>query len=159
MAPFLADGHARFLFRTDDGRIDAKTWRRGTGLLLAVLAVLTAIWIPLEPLTHRDLASSPFFAWATIAAFVYLVFYAFAVLLIAICHYNLSAKRWRDRGWPSGLAGLLPLFALFSGAVHWLQPRVAEDVPYFYVAGIDLLLVGIILWNILELGVFDERSS
>ncbi len=158
MAALSVDGGARFLFRTDQGRIDAPTWRRGTALLLAILVALTAIWIPLEPLTHRDLATSPFFAWATIAAFAYLVLYAFAILLIAVCHYNLSAKRWRDRGWPGALAGLLPLFALFSGAAHWLQPRVSEDIPYWYVAGVDALLVAVILWNIVELGVFDKRS-
>ncbi|WOJ88828.1 hypothetical protein RZS28_13555 [Methylocapsa polymorpha] len=158
MAEFLAEGGARFLFRTDQGRINARTWRRGTALLLAILIVLTAIWLPLEPLTHRDLATTPFFAWATVAAFAYLVLYAFAVLLIAICHYNLSAKRWRDRGWPGALAGLLPFFALLSGAAHWLQPRVAEVVPYWYVAGVDVLLVAVIVWNLVELGVFDRRS-
>ncbi len=157
MAALSAEGGARFLFRSDQGRIDARTWRRGTALLLAILAVLTAIWLPLEPLTHRDLATTPFFAWATIAAFAYLVLYAFAVILIGISHYNLSAKRWRDRGWSGALAGLLPLFALFSGAAHWLQPRVAEDVSYWYVAGADAALAAIIVWNVVELGVFGRR--
>lgn len=158
MAALSAKDGARFLFRTDQGRIDARTWRRGTALLLAILAVLTGIWIPLEPLTHRDLATTPFFAWGTFAAFAYLVLYAFAVLLIAICHYNLSAKRWRDRGWPGALAGLLPLFALFSGAAHWLQPRVAEDISYWYVVGVDALLIAVIVWNVVELGIFERRS-
>jgi len=158
MVGLLAEEGGRFLFRTDQGRINARTWRRGTALLLAILIVLTAIWLPLEPLTHRDLATTPFFAWTTVAAFAYLVLYAFAVLLIAICHYNLSAKRWRDRRWPGALAGLLPFFALLSGAAHWLQPRVAEVLPYWYVAGVDVLLVAIIVWNLVELGVLDRRS-
>jgi hypothetical protein len=51
------------------------------------------------------------------------------------------------------LAGLLPLAALVSGAVHWLQPRVAE-----YVAGADAILVAITAWNVVELG-FSEASK
>jgi len=158
MTPLLSKERARFLFRTDQGRIDAKTWRQGTALLGAILAVLTAIWLVISPFAQRDLATSPFFAWATFATFVYLLFYAFAVLLIAISHYNLSAKRWRDRGWPAGLAGLLPFFALLSGAAHWLQPRAAKDVSYLYVAAIDVLLVAIIIWNIVELGGYIGRE-
>jgi uncharacterized membrane protein YhaH (DUF805 family) len=159
MAQLLAAERARFLFRTDQGVINAKTWRQGTALLGAILVLLTAIWLVVAPFTQRDLAATPFFAWATIAAFVYLLLYAFAILLIAISHYNLSAKRWRDRGRPAGLAGLLPFFALLSGAAHWLQPRVAETMSYWYVAGLDALLVAIIIWNVAELGFCGRRAD
>jgi uncharacterized membrane protein YhaH (DUF805 family) len=160
MAASFAQFAGRFGFRTDQGRIDAKTWRQGSAFLCVLLAVLTLVWFLLAPFAHRDLASTPFLAWGTVAAFVYLMFYAFAILLIAICHYNLSAKRWRDRGWrfPGALAGLLPLCALLSGAVHWLQPRVAEVIPYWYVAGVDAALVAIIAWNVLELGFFEASE-
>jgi uncharacterized membrane protein YhaH (DUF805 family) len=160
MAESLAERARRFGFRTDQGRIDAKTWWQGTAILGVPLAVLTLIWFLLAPYAHRDLASTPFLAWRTIAAFVYLLFYAFAILLIAICHYNLSTKRWRDRGWPypGALAGLLPLAALVSGAAHWLQPRVADVLPYWYVAGVDATLVAIVAWNVVELGFFEARE-
>jgi uncharacterized membrane protein YhaH (DUF805 family) len=144
----------RFLFRSDQGRIDTRTWWQGSAGLAAILVVLTAIWLYLLPSAHRDLGTTPFLAWWTLAAYVYLLLYAFAVLLIAICHTNLSAKRWRDRGRPASLAGLLPLAALVSGAAHWLQPRVAEFIPYWYVLGTDLLLAGIVVWTVTELG-FD----
>ena len=78
---------------------------------------------------------SPLFDWATFLTFVYLLLYAFAVLFIGISLYNLSAKRLRARKLPTGLAGLVPLAALFSGAAHWLQPRVGEYLSYWYVAG------------------------
>jgi uncharacterized membrane protein YhaH (DUF805 family) len=158
MAESLAERAGRFGFRTDQGRLDAKTWWQGTAILGVPLAVLTLIWFLLAPYAHRDLASTPFLAWRTVAAFVYLLFYAFAILLVAICHYNLSAKRWRDRGRPGALAGLLPLAALVSGAAHWLQPRVADVLPYWYVAGVDATLVAITAWNVVELG-FSEASK
>jgi uncharacterized membrane protein YhaH (DUF805 family) len=144
-----------FLFRSDQGRIGTRTWWLGSAGLGATLAVLTALWVGLEPSAHRDLGTTSFLDWWTLAAYVYLLFYALAVLLIAICYTNLSAKRWRDRGRPASLAGLLPLAALVSGAVHWLQPRVAESIPHWYVLGTDLLLAAIIVWTVIELG-FDR---
>jgi len=154
MANPLAQWIGRFGFRTDQGRIDAKTWWQGTLFLSGLLVLLTLIWIVLAPYTRHDLATTPFLALATVAAFAYLIFYAFAVLLIAICHYNLSTKRWRDRGWmyPGALAGLLPLAALSSGALHWLQPRVPDTLSYGYVLILDAALAAIALWNLLELG-------
>lgn len=153
MARDLSAFAARFGFRTDEGKIDAKTWRDGAGFLTVIFAVLTAIWLILEPNAHRELGpGSSLFDWATFLTFVYLLFYTFAVLFIGISLYNLGAKRLRARGLPTGLAGLVPLAALFSGAGHWLQPRVAEQIPIWYVAGIDALLVGAIVWTVLELG-------
>jgi cytochrome b561 len=144
---------ARFGFRSDEGLIDARTWREGAGLLAAIFAVLTAIWLLLEPNAHRELQpDSPLFQWATFLTFVYLLLYAFAVLFIGISLYNLSAKRLRARNLPTGLAGLVPLAALFSGAAHWLQPRVGEYLSYWYVAGIDALLVAALVWTVWELG-------
>jgi cytochrome b561 len=144
---------ARFGFRTDEGLVDARTWREGAGLLAIIFAVLTAIWLLLEPNAHRQLGpQSSLFDWATFLTFVYLLLYAFAVLFIGISLYNLSAKRLRARNLPTGLAGLVPLAALFSGAAHWLQPRVGEYLSYWYVLGIDALLVAALVWTVLELG-------
>jgi uncharacterized membrane protein YhaH (DUF805 family) len=147
-----------FLYRADAGEIDAKTWIQGTLMLGGLLAVLTAGWIVLSPYAYHDLNVTPFFAVNTFIAYLYLLFYAFAVLLIAISHYNLSAKRWRARGWPSSLAGLLPLLALFAAAAQWLQPRAPLDIASWQVAGIDILLAGVIVWNIVELGLRPFRS-
>ena len=161
MASPLAQWIGRFGFRTDQGRIDAKTWRQGTLFLGGLLVLLTLIWIVLSPYTHHDLATSPFLSVGTLAAFAYLIFYAFAVLLIAICHYNLSVKRWRDCRWrfPGALAGLLPLAVLSSGAMHWLQPRVPETLPYWYVLILDAVLFAIAAWNIVELGTCPSVPS
>jgi uncharacterized membrane protein YhaH (DUF805 family) len=144
-----------FLFRQDQGRIDRRMWWKATAGLAGVLAAFTSIWIYLLPSAHRDLDTTPFLAWWTLAAYVYLLFYAFAILLIAICHYNLSAKRWRDRSRPAALAGLLPLAALVAGAAHWLQPQMADFIPCWYVLGADAGFTGILLWTVVELG-FDR---
>ncbi len=150
---------ARFGFRTDEGRVDAWTWRQGIGLLAAIFMALTAAWVAVLPYAHRELnPGSSLFDLKTFLAFVYLLCYAFAVLFIGISFYNLSAKRLRARNLPTGLAGLVPLAALFSGAAHWLQPRVSEHLSYWYVVGLDALLVGAIVWTVLELGFREPRA-
>ncbi len=154
MAASLSAFLARFNFRTDQGLVDAWTWRIGVGFLLVIFAAATGIWGLVEPYAHRRLGpASSLFDWRTFLTFVYLLFYTFAILFIGISFYNLSAKRLRARKLPTGLAGLVPLAALFSGAAHWLQPRVAENLSHWYVVGIDALLVGAIVWTVLELGL------
>ncbi len=148
----LGSAGATFLFRTDAGRIDRETWWRGTALLAVPLVVMTAIWFWLEPQAQHDLGTAPLLAAGPLIAYTYLIVYAFAVVLIAISFYNLSAKRWRDRGKPGSLAGLIPFLALLSGAAHWLQPRVASDMPYAYVVAVDVLLGAAVIWTLVELG-------
>ncbi len=154
MAGLPSSERIAFLYRTDQGRIDRATWARGAAGLAAVLVPLTLIWLALTPYTAHDLATSPLFVPQTVAAYAYLIVYAIAVLLICASWVNLSAKRFRDldRPAPLGLAGLLPLAALLAGAAHWLQPRVAEVMPRWYVTIFDVILVAVAVWSLLELG-------
>lgn len=152
-----APASTSFLFRTDQGRIDRKTWVHGGLRLGAVLAVLTAVGLLLAPYTHHDLAKTPLLDWHVIAAYVYLTLYIFALVLIAICFYNLSAKRWRDRAKPAALAGLVPFFALLGGAAHWLYPQMDGEVPGWSVAAIDIAFFGLLIWTIIELGVLPSK--
>ncbi|PNG25900.1 hypothetical protein [Methylocella silvestris] len=155
----LAEFLAQFGFRTDAGLIDAWTWRAGFGFLTVILIVLTTIWRLVEPYAYRELTpQSSLIDWRTLATFIYLLFYSLGVIFIGISLYNLSAKRLRTRGLPTGLAGLVPLGALFSGAAHWLQPRVSEDLSHWYVVGVDALLVGAVVWTVLELGFREPRA-
>lgn len=150
-----------FLYRTDQGRIDRSTWARGAAGLAAVLAPLTLLWLALLPYTEHDLAKSAFFVWQTVAAYAYLVVYATVVLLVSASWVNLSAKRFRDlnRPAPLGLAGLLPFAALLAGAAHWLQPRVAEVMPRWYVTIGDVALAAVVLWTLFELGFRDAAKD
>jgi uncharacterized membrane protein YhaH (DUF805 family) len=147
----------RFLFRTDQGLIGQKTWWIGSLWLGAIFALLSTISLLLSPYTRHDLAKTPLLDWHVIAAYLYLTFYIFALILIAICFYNLSAKRWRDRGKPSALAGLLPFFALLSGAVHWLYPQLGDEIPIWSVIATDAVFVALLLWTIVELGVLPSK--
>ena len=150
-----------FLFQTDQGVIDRGVWWRGTIFLTALLALLTGIWMALGKFAYEaqaPAARAALFDPDIFAAYAYLIFYGFCVLLISVSHYNLSAKRCRARGKPPALAGLLPLLALFSGAAHWLYPRVSESMPYWTVSLTDASLLVVILWNVVELGLLGSHA-
>ena len=141
-----------FLFRSDAGAIDAPTWRFHAAWMAGALLAATLGWRLLAPYAHHDLAKSAFIAPMTILAFAYLLVFAFGVLFTAISFYNLTAKRLRARSLPTGLAGLIPLLALFAGAAHWLQPQVPDVIAIWYVVGLDVLLAGAVAWSVATLG-------
>lgn len=146
-----------FLFRTDEGRIDAATWWRNAALLAAIFAVLTLIWVLVEPFAEHDLTREPLFTLPVLAANLYRLVYGFATLLLLICYYNLSAKRWRDIGRPPALAGLPPFLACVAAALHWLAPRTG-DIPVYVMVVADLAFVASLLWNIVELSGLADLS-
>ncbi len=150
----------RFLYRNDQGRIDAVTWLRGLRALALVLAPFMLIWLALSPYTEHNLDNSPLFVPMTAVAYTFVILYSFVVLLVAVSYVNLSAKRFRDRGRAPalGFAGLAPFAALVAGAAHWLQPRVAEVMSIWWVWGADAILVLIALWTFYELGVQPSQE-
>ena len=152
------DERARFLFREDNGVIDAATWRFHVGWLALLLVALTLVLLPLQPFTHHDLATTPFIAPMTILAYGYAILYGFAVLLIAISYVMLSIKRLRDRGKPTGLAGLVPLLALLAGSLHFLRPQVPDSISIWYAVALDALLAIVLVATVIELGVRPTAS-
>ena len=158
MAAGPPDGNWRFLFREEAGIIGTRAWWRGALALAAPMVAMTAIWFALLPFANRDLDERAFIDPMTIVVYVYLLVYAAAILLAAVCFYFLSAKRWRDLGRPPALAGL-PLFLAFAtGGLHWLQPRVAELTPRALVVAADVVLVAVIAWCVWELGFRPGRA-
>jgi uncharacterized membrane protein YhaH (DUF805 family) len=141
-----------FLFRTDEGRIDAGSWWRNSALLAGIFVVLTLGWILVAPYAEHDLAHAPLFTLPVFAANLYRLAYGFASLLLLISYYNLSAKRWRDIGQPSALAGVLPFLACLAAALHWLEPRVGGEIPHFIVIIADILLTATLIWTVVMLG-------
>ncbi len=149
-----------FLFRTDQGEISRAIWWRGTIALGVVLTALTGIWLVIGSFAYEAQtaeARADLFDAGVFAAYAYLTFFGVCVMLIGVSHYNLSAKRWRARGRAPALAGLLPLFALLSGAAHWLYPRVTESMPYWSVVLTDVCLVAVIIWNLVDLGLLGDE--
>ena len=146
-----------FLYRSDEGRIDAATWWRGTLLLFGLFLILALGWLFIEPYADHNLDVGAGMTAAIIAANVYRLFFGFAILLLLISHYNLSAKRWRDVGWPPSLAGLFPLMVCLCGAVHWLEPRLETALPPWTTIVADALLLAVIVWNVVELGGLRRR--
>ncbi|MDB5648610.1 MAG: hypothetical protein JWL62_130 [Hyphomicrobiales bacterium] len=152
MAGLLSGEGFRFLFRTDKGVVNREVWWLGTAMTGAVAFVTTAIWFAIAPLATSDLARRGLVDPMALTVYVYLMLYAFIVLLCGVCWYNLSAKRFRDIGRAPSFAGLPLVMALCSGALHWLQPRVAESIPGWTVTALDIVTLGVILWALYELG-------
>ncbi len=142
----------QFLYRSDAGRINAGTWWRGAVFLAAVLAALTFGLVYVLPYAKHDLGKTPLLSVSAFGANVYILFYVFALMLIGVCYYNLSAKRWSDIGRPPALAGLLPFLALLSGALHLLEARVGTSLPHAIPVIVDIALGLTLFWNIIDLG-------
>jgi uncharacterized membrane protein YhaH (DUF805 family) len=112
-----------------------------------------------SPWANRGLDERKLIDVMALVTYVYLIAMAFALILIAVSFYNLSAKRLRARGLPTGLAGLAPFTAFIAGAAHWLQPRVADVFPFAIVVICDVAVIGVALWCLYELGVRSGDGS
>jgi len=153
----------RFLYRTDQGRIDRAGWLRAAAPLALSFGVTTVIMLAVLPWSNRPLTERAFFDPAALAANAYILAYAALTIFTAISWVNLGAKRFRDRGRPAplGLAGLLPLAMLVAGAAAWLQPRVAEVMPRWTVWACEAAMVAVAVWTALEMlnVIAGERAS
>ncbi len=147
----------RFLFREERGEIDAPDWRRGAAILAVLMLAMTGIWWLLLPYANRDLSERKLLDPMVFLAYAYLLVFVLAIFLAAVSCYFLSAKRWRDLGRPSWLAGLPLIAALVAGAAAWLQPRVSEVMPWAIVGALNIVLVAIIIWHVWQLG-FVHRA-
>ena len=157
MAGIFTRESLRFLFRRDEGTIDAKTWWAGSIVLASILLALSLIWLALRPWAGRGLDERAMLDPLTVVAYVYAIFYAFAVILIAVSYVNLSAKRFRARGWTgawtTGLSGLPLIVLLLAGGLQWLVWRVPESTPPWTALTLGLLCAGLFVWHVIELGL------
>lgn len=146
MAERFSAERFRFLFRQDRGTIDASTWR-STAAMLAVLFVLAAAaeWVAN--------------GFGTAIGIGVTAIFILVAMLIAACWYFLSAKRFRDRGRPPVLALVLPVVLLLVGALHFLQPRGGGYYPLWFATLGDIVLTGVVVWTIVELGFLETHRS
>ena len=148
----------RFLYREAEGRIGPAEWVRASALPVGIAVAMTALAWLIAP-GPRDLGSQPFFSVSIILVHAYLMIYGFALILLAVMQYFVSAKRFRDLGRPSGLAGLAPFALLLAGAAMWFQPRSEGAMPEWAVWPFYLVALGVVVWNVIELGFVKADGS
>ena len=148
-----------FLYRSDEGEIDVATWWRGALILAGIFVVLTLGWIVIEPYADKSLATTVIGTIVVLTANLYRLAYGFISLMLLICLYNLSAKRWRNLGRPSSFAGILPVALAVDAALHWLEPRVGGDLPHALVVVADIIVISVFVWTLIELGGIRARFS
>jgi tellurite resistance protein TehA-like permease len=158
MADVAAEARLRFLYRQTDGVIDGRVWALASLPPVGVALAMTAIWVAIAPDHPRDLAHEAFIDFGVIAVHAYFLVYCFALLIAAVAEYFVSAKRFADRGKPGAFAGFAPLALLLAGAANWFQPRSEGSMPEWLTWAFDLAALGVIAWNVWELGFGASRK-
>jgi hypothetical protein len=158
MAGASGESNFRFLYRQAEGVVDRATWIRASLLPVGVALALTAIAWGITPDQPRDLSTQPFIDAGIVATHAYFIVYAFALLICAVAEYFLSAKRFADRGKPRAFAGFAPFALLLAGAANWYQPRSEGLMPEALAYVFDLIAIGVIAWNVWELGIGASRD-
>jgi hypothetical protein len=157
MAPAGAEPDFRFLYRQSEGVIGPAAWARASAPPVGLALALTLVAWAIAPDRPRDLASQDFADVAIVATHVYFLAYAFALILCAVAEYFVSAKRFADRGKPAALAGLAPFALLLAAAANWYQPRSEGSMPAALTWLFDAVAVGVVVWNLVELGFGASR--
>jgi hypothetical protein len=148
-----------FLYREEAGAIGPGRWARASALPVGAALILTLVAWGIAPQGPRDLGSQPFISFEIVAVHAYLMAYGFALILLAVMQYFVSAKRFRDLGKAPALAGLAPFCLLLAAAAHWYQPRSDGTMPAWSVYPFDALALAVIVWNVVELGFFRRHMK
>ena len=141
----------RFLYREAEGTIGPGLWARASVAPLAIAIAMTALAWAVAP-GPRDLKTQPFISVSIVAVHAYLLLYGFALIVLAVAQYFVSAKRFNDLGLPSGLAGLAPFSLLLAGAATWYQPRSEGLMPAWALWPFYLFALAVFAWNVWQLG-------
>ena len=147
-----------FLYRRSEGTIGRRDWALASLPPTIVFIVLTLIWLAIMPRETRDL-SKGLIDLGVAARYLYLIVYAFVVLLCAVAQYFVSAKRFADLGKPAALAGVAPFIVFFVAAANWYEPKSEGWAPHWLTLILDVVAIAAVAWNIVELGFVKGRSS
>ena len=148
----------RFLYRESEGVIGPGLWARASAWPVGIALAMTAVAWALAP-GPRDLGSQPFFSLSILAVHAYFIVYGFALFVLAVAEYFVSAKRFNDLGKSPAWAGLEPFGLLLAGAAAWYQPRSEGAMPAAALYPFLALAVGIVVWNVAELGFAHGKSE
>jgi uncharacterized membrane protein YhaH (DUF805 family) len=146
-----------FLYRRKEGAIGRRDWILASIPPNLIVVALTLVWMVIMPRTARD-PSQGLVDLGVAARYLYLILYAFVVLICAVAQYFVSAKRFADLGKPAALAGVAPFAIFFAAAAHWYAPRSEGWAPFWLVILFDLVAIGAVVWNITELGFMARRG-
>jgi hypothetical protein len=146
-----------FLYRRSEGAIGRRDWALASLAPTFVLLFLTLIWLAIRPRETRDL-SQGLLDLSVAAQYLYLIVYAFVILLCAVVQYFVSAKRFADLGKPTALAGAAPFAIFFAAAATWYEPQSEGWAPHWLTLAIDVVALGVVIWTIAELGFVKGRS-
>ena len=158
MAAASEESNFRFLYRQSEGVIGPASWARASLPPVAIALALTWLALVIAPERPRDLGAQAFIDVGIVATHVYFLAYAFALILCAVAEYFVSAKRFADRGKSPALAGLAPFALLLAGAANWYQPHSEGAMPEALTWVFDAVALGIITWNVIELGFGGSRK-
>ena len=147
-----------FLYRRSEGAIGRRDWALASLPPTVVLIVSTLIWLTIMPRETRDL-SQGLLDLGVAARYLYLIAYAFVVILCAVAQYFVSAKRFADLGKPAALAGVAPFVVFFAAAANWYEPRSEGWAPHWTTLVLDVAAIAVVAWNIVELGFVKGRLS
>jgi len=157
MEQTISQSNFRFMYRQAEGAIGPASWARASLPPIAIALALTWLTLFIAPDKPRDLGREAFIDIGVVATHVYFLAYAFALILCAVAEYFVSAKRFADRGKPAALAGLAPFALLLAGAASWYQPRSEGTMPELLTWVFDAIALGIVAWNVIELGFGASR--
>jgi hypothetical protein len=146
----------RFLYRETEGTIGPGLWARASAALAVIAIAMTALAWVVAP-GPRDLKTQPFISVSIVAVHAYLLLYGFALIVLAVAQYFVSAKRFNDLGLPPGLAGLAPFSLLLAGAVTWYQPRSEGLMSAWAVWPFYVFALAVFAWNIAALGFMKHK--
>ncbi len=155
-----AKARLNFLYRQSEGAIGRREWALASLPPTFILIALTLIWLVIMPREPRDLSrGESLFDLGVAARYLYLIVYAFIVLLCAVAQYFVSAKRFADLGKPPALAGIAPFAVFLAAAANWYEPRSEGWAPHWTTLALDAVAAGAVAWTIAELGFAKRRNG
>jgi uncharacterized membrane protein YhaH (DUF805 family) len=146
----------RFLYREAEGTIGPGLWARASAWTVGVALALSALAWAVAP-GPRDLKTQPFISVSIVAVHAYLLFFGFALIVLAVAQYFVSAKRFNDLRMSPAWAGLAPFAILLAGAVTWYQPRSEGVMAAWAVWPFYLFAIAVVAWNIAALGFMKRK--
>lgn len=149
MAGILSAQNFRFLFREDKGSIDRRTWWVAVAALAIawiIVALLAAAVALLAEVTGQETVS----LLAALTRGVYLsAVFNILIILVYVCYYFVSAKRYND-------LDLSPMRALILPAAIYIltfSPILTDQILPVYGRWITLAaFLGVATWQVYVLG-------